>query len=915
MTVLDRTKPPEQVVRDLAARMSLRVPQERSLDILASLADRLALTKGADREAALQAVRAVDPAFGDFEERDFPSLCFALATGVGKTRLLGAFIAFLYITGRSKNFFVLAPNTTIYEKLKADLTPGTRKYVFKGVGAFALQRPEIVTGDTWDQSSILIAGARRNGAAIINIFNVDKINKESGRIRGTNEYFGEAYYDFLAGLPDLVLIMDEAHRYRAKAALKAVTDLRPVLGLELTATPKTVGAKPVAFRNVVYSFSLAEAMEHGYVKEPAVATRKDFDPKSVTPKRLEAIKLEDGIHAHEHVRLELEKYAAETGRPRIHPFMLVVAKNTEHAREIREAIASESFFGGYYRDRVIQVDSSDKGKEESDDIAERLLKLETDGVTEIVIHVNMLKEGWDVTNLFTIVPLRASAAEILTEQTLGRGLRLPYGERTKVEAIDRLTVIAHDRFAEVIAKAKEQGSVVAKIKEVTIGEGGDIPAGGSTVVKVPSRVEAALTGTPTGFAESPQEPFVFATPEERSVAKVTLDVIHTMEREFKTLDDLGKPEVQSRIAARVQSLAKPVQGVLAGIDGPAPDIAAIVEKVAATVTAGTIAIPQIVVLPDGNVTYTFDAFDLVGLDRVGVRPMSSEITLQELRTERRSFIKLMNGGTIRQARLEDYLVSALFAFEAIDYDAHADLLYSLAGQVVARLRTYLATDEEVETTLIQHARSLAETLIFPQMMQHYRETPTTFRARVERGFQSLRSQNLSNPTGKPFQHFKVAVRPLAETPRYTFHGFKKCCYLQQSFDSDPERRFAVLIDADHETEILRWVKPGRDQFRIDYRRGEQYEPDFVVETKTEFLICEIKARNEMTDSTVQAKADAARTWVGYASAHAADNGGKPWRYALIPHDAVTDSASLAGLAASWSLAPLQGRAVLQTDGP
>ena len=65
---------------------------------------------------------------------------------------------------------------------------------------------------------------------------------------------------------------------------------------------------------------------------------------------------------------------------------------------------------------------------------ERLLKVEhTDEPTEIVIHVNMLKEGWDVTNLYTIVPLRAANARILIEQSIGRGLRLPYGKRTGVD--------------------------------------------------------------------------------------------------------------------------------------------------------------------------------------------------------------------------------------------------------------------------------------------------------------------------------------------------------------------------------------------------------------------------------------------------------------------------------------------------
>jgi type III restriction enzyme len=185
------------------------------------------------------------------------------------------------------------------------------------------------------------------------------------------------------------------------------------------------------------------------------------------------------------------------------------------------------------------------------------------------------------------------------------------------------------------------------------------------------------------------------------------------------------------------------------------------------------------------------------------------------------------------------------------------------------------------------------------MMQHYEETPTSYRVRVERGFQSLKAQNLSNPTGKPHQHYITPVKPLSDTRRYTFYGFSKCCYLQQSFQSDDERRFAVLIDSEHEKEVVRWVKPGRNQFQIDNRRGERYEPDFVVETTSEMLICEIKARNQLDDPTVEAKAKAARTWVGYANERAGENGGKRWRYLLIPHDAVTENASLAGLVATY----------------
>lgn len=129
------------------------------------------------------------------------------------------------------------------------------------------------------------------------------------RIKRLQEYIGDSYFAYLSELDDLVLLMDEAHRYRGSAGYKAISELKPILGLEVTATPKTVGSKSQAFKNVVYSYDLPEAMEDGYVKEPAVGTRANFDPKSVDEATLERIKLEDGINYHEHVKVALETYA------------------------------------------------------------------------------------------------------------------------------------------------------------------------------------------------------------------------------------------------------------------------------------------------------------------------------------------------------------------------------------------------------------------------------------------------------------------------------------------------------------------------------------------------------------------------------------------------------------------------------
>ena len=127
----------QREVNAIAGRLSLRPPQTESLTKLANAIDAAPAMLQHDRDAAdvaaiLATLKSQFPTLQDFE-RDFPSLCFALATGVGKTRLMGAFISYLYAAHGIKHFFVLAPNLTIYDKLIADFTPNTPKYVFKGI--------------------------------------------------------------------------------------------------------------------------------------------------------------------------------------------------------------------------------------------------------------------------------------------------------------------------------------------------------------------------------------------------------------------------------------------------------------------------------------------------------------------------------------------------------------------------------------------------------------------------------------------------------------------------------------------------------------------------------------------------------------------------------------------------------------
>ncbi len=879
-------------VNSIAARLSLRPPQRKSLEILDRVTEITPPRRGAELAAALAVIRSEFPSVTDFE-RAFPSICFALATGVGKTRLMGAFIAYLHLAHGMRTFFVLAPNLTIYEKLIADFTQGTPKYVFKGISEFAVTPPEIITGDNWENR-----GAHLDlfeGVAI-NIFNISKLNSEArgGRrlkLRSFRETLGESYFDHLAANDDLVLIMDESHRYRGSAGWNALNELKPVLGLEVTATPfEEKGTRgTVPFKNVIYDYPLGKAMEDGFVKEPAVVTRKDFNPADHSAAGLERLKLEDGLALHEQVKVHLATYAAESGRPRVKPFMLVIARDTTHAGELKTLV--ETVHDGRYSGRVIQVDSSAKDEE----VTRRLLEVEKpDEPTEVVIHVNMLKEGWDVTNLYTIVPLRAANARTLVEQSIGRGLRLPYGHRTGVEAVDTLSIVAHDRFQEIVDEARKPDSPI-RMKSVVL-DGEAIGRKLVTVVANPGYIPREPTGP--GFEEP--GPSIWSEPE-RKVAEIAIQELHRLSARpdiAPTSDALTRPEVQAEVMAAVRARVA-AQPTLPGL-GEEPDLADIVRRAAQGIAEGTIDIPRIVVMPKGRTAAGFQPFRL---DFTGVRPARAGDTLwiQNLRSgDGRELLLKSEGSTGEEKRPEDYVVRHLIDFHDIDYAAHAELLYDLAGQTVAHLRSYLREDE-VEPVLRQQGEALAR-LIHGQMQGHYNEgADEGYEVTVHRGWTELRPSAHTVTEGETPLDFRQAPPDLSSIGRHLFGGFGRCLYPVQKFHSNPERILAVIL----EREDLRWFRPVAGQFRIHYRRGAdhpEYIPDFVAASAERVLMLEVKARNALADPEVMAKAVAARAWCEEASTYAVPQGGKPWVYALVAHDVVKENMSIDGLLASAATA-------------
>jgi type III restriction enzyme len=925
------TTDPKRAVHQINQRLSLRKPQAEALRRLDTIVTDIDPKKDTYLDLARDAVRASfgNLADADFEEfeRGFPSVCFALATGVGKTRLMGAFISYLYMIGKSRNFFVLAPNLTIYEKLLADFQPSSPKYVFRGIEAFAHNAPLIVNAENYEEGRG-VRGTDLFGqeGVIINVFNVSKINSEarggkSPKIKRLQEYIGESYFSYLSDLDDLVLLMDEAHRYRGSAGARAIEELKPILGLEVTATPKTVGARSQDFKNVVYRYELPDAMEDGYVKEPAVGTRANFDPKSVDAETLEKIKLEDGVHYHEYVKVALETYARQNDVNVVRPFMLVVTQDTAHARQVKEFVESEGFFGGRYKGRVAEIHSKLTG-EESDENAQRLLNIEKAGDTDIVIHVNKLKEGWDVSNLFTIVPLRASASDILTEQTLGRGLRLPYGKRTGVEVVDTLTVIAHERFNELIQKAKEENGVTRKLKAVTIGEGGDVPPTKPISVPAPSIVDQMLaqaeaktkstvvvtdgedgdtwvqpTSEAGGMADT-ATPFTFNTPEQVQVARIVLDqVLPQISKQVRSIQDLNDPKMIEKIAHTAMTINARDEGLFASMTNE--QAVAVTRELCKSFVERTLAIPAITITPQSQVSFGFRRFD-IDMKSWNFQPLSRELVVQVLRTEKTSVISGEEEGETAN-RLEDYIVARLIDYAEIDYDTHAEILYDLAGQAVAKTRARFPGDEDQAHSVVRgHAKAMAES-IFSQMKQHMWHEQTNYRVSLASAFGELRPQTFDTAGTGFIRDFRTPPDQKQDIRKYVFTGFTRGCYQYAKFDSDPERKLAMVLEK--EPTVRLWMKPGPNQFKIFDVHGAPYQPDFVVETDTDKLIIEVKRLSEMNAPEVLRKADAACLWCHVATKASAADGEKPWSYLLVPETDVQENFTVSGLMAKHTRSP------------
>jgi len=422
------------------------------------------------------------------EEDRWPKDCAKIATGGGKTKVMSLAIVWSYYhslyepgSDLTRHFVIIAPNLTVYERLKDDFENCA---IFYGDPLL----PEEWKSDF--QMQVVLqdepGGAATQGAIYLtNIHRLYETRENGGEEEeGPPSIFGPpvkraqaldtgaALRERITAHPRLMIFNDEAHHLhdpdlawnRALDALhsQSVSKRNGGVGLQLdfTATPKHNNGE--LFRHIVCDFPLGEAVDAGIVKVPVLGEADELvergDKKTPAHERY-AMHLKLGYQRYEKTYEELSKVRK--------PILFVMTEDASAANEIADYLDSAAF--SLLKGRVLNIHTRLKGRikivmrggreikefvesetgmkpDDLRDLREMSRELDKkDSKFRCVVSVMMLREGWDVRNVTTIVPLRPYSAKsgILPEQTLGRGLRrmFPLGDTPEM-----VTVVHHPAF-------------------------------------------------------------------------------------------------------------------------------------------------------------------------------------------------------------------------------------------------------------------------------------------------------------------------------------------------------------------------------------------------------------------------------------------------------------------------------------
>lgn len=857
-----------EIVNRIKYAMSLRTPQKEALsylDAISSHCDYKKDSKDVIEAAASEYCEKQRKVKAGFE---FPSFCFAMATGIGKTRLMGACIYHLYKTKGYMHFFILAPGNTIYDKLRKESNPNHPKYIFKGLES-EMGRPKVYDGENYDtypvkfeQTSMRI---EKTPEIQLFIFNIGKIfNSKTDtqfNFHKFKETLGASFADVLAQFDDLVICMDEAHRYYAPASMKAINYLKPVLGLEFTATPKTTS-------NVIYAYDLARGAVEGYLKIPVVLGRSNMAGYSQDD--VEEMKIRDGLTLHEHRKAVLREYCYDHNLDYVKPIVLVACKDTDHAKKIRALIDNDDFQKGKYKGKVIEIHSKQSG-EESEENIRLLLSIEhASNPVEIVLHVYKLKEGWDVNNLFTIIPLNAAKSDILAMQTIGRGLRLPFGEQTGNEDIDSLDIVAHDHYRELVDEIKSSDIFRYRDLEKTAVEPSESVGVSATVDDGQlSMLDIAITASglksftevnnPKTQLEIYQEymkNFMATQKQDKEENQGQLTLFDT----YSLIEESSKVYEPQNEKSSTQTVSKSIKQPLSRDE---------FVKTVTEYSAKAISVPKILVQTTSEVKF----------NRFEVKRTIADFEVAMAKIERFDAINRQILSVVDAQILE--VNDAMNTLACMLLDSISELSYDDADFVIDVVEQYLAQipgDEENKRRIVRRYASLIVSDIRKQIYEHM-DRKTQDVHIIQKDLILFR-KFVKNVKEDGRIRYDKSFTDKGNIKKYLFIGYKKSYYPANAFDSDTERLFSIILEED--PDVVRWIKPPLNQLGLFWKVGQQYNPDFLVETTTGKYMVEVKALNEVASEEVVSKAREGIKWCQFATMADSDN--KTWEYKLISDD-------------------------------
>lgn len=501
-----------------------------------------------------------------------------------------------------------------------------------------------------------------------------------------------------------------------------------------------------------------------------------------------------------------------------------------------------------------------------------------------------MKEGWDVNNLYTIIPLRTAASQTLREQTIGRGLRLPYGKRTGNKDVDSLIITAHDKFEEIIREASDPNSLL-KAGNIIYAE--DIEKAESVAVtpNYKTSVQASIFDLGVNLEQTSEH----LTVEERQI--ITETVKKASNELINTYRLTGRDNMSSVSTEQIVNNA--VNNVdLAEIVKNRTDFEDIIrrftgkeiEKQRDIIERETMAIPQIKIMRDMKSDYHFEPFEL-DFSNMNYYPIDNQILIQSLVDAKDNTVingKYLDFDAVNPMKT---LVDIIAMKPEIDYDSCSDLLFDLLDSFLTHLKEKFS-DEEVKNIVMFNKKDIANK-IYEQMKKHFVcSTPDIIE----------RISGVSYDIIEPSYMRKIGEEPVSvydsiedgKVPKVLFTGFKKALHPIYKFDSAPERRFAIVCETD--PEVQKWLRPAPKQFNLFYDGNRRYEPDFVVETSDTMYLVEIKGEDRLNDEDNLHKKQRAVRYCQVANVYCEGNGLKTWKYLYIPSQQVQTTSSFNMLA-------------------